>query len=116
MSRDDEPPEKIIKAVEAATEFVTQQDMDKASVYLGLIEGVPEGDCLRNLLWALGRQIPVAIITSAARPCPRWLMAQADRAVIIGPGVPLDAAAQAMAAWADWFLRHEPWLAKRRRN
>jgi hypothetical protein len=91
-------------------------DVGLADVYLGLIEGRPDGDCLRNFLAAIGRGIPIMIVTSAAHPCPRWMIAQADRTVILGPGMPLRVAAPAVAGWAKWFYEGHPHLAKRRRN
>ena len=114
--RSDQPPPEIERVVQQSSTFVVDDDIEQAGIYLGLIEGAPGRECLRNFLAAIGRGIPIMIVTSAVRPCPAWMIAQTDRTVIIGPGVSLTVAAHALASWAEWFFKRHPHLAKRRRN
>jgi hypothetical protein len=114
--RSDQPPLEVSDAVKRESSLGLCDDIGLADVYLGLIEGRPDSDCLRNFLGAMGRGIPILIVTSAACPCPRWMVEQADRTVILGPGMPLAAVAAAMGRWAEWFFKRHPHLATRRRN
>jgi len=116
MTRSDKPPAEIEQPIAAAGTFALQQNLDQADVYLGLIEGAPDSDCLRNLLWAAGMQIPILIVTSATNPAPAWVLAMADYRLFTGPGVCLEVAAQHATRWADRLVQRRPWAAKARRN
>lgn len=114
--RTDQPPARIEAAIARGGNMAPVQDPERADCYLGLIEGAPDGDFLRNWLRMLGRQVPIVMVTPAANLAPAWMLAQADMVFVMGANASLRTTATMAARWAEKLLKERPWVAKRRRN
>jgi hypothetical protein len=92
------------------------ESLDQADCYIGIIQGVPEGDVLCDFLQAVGRGLPVVLVTPLRNPAPRWVREQAEVLLVLVPGAMVGPAAEIAMRAARCLLTERPDLAKRRRN
>lgn len=105
-----------IRAAAAAC-GVKPASIEDAAIYIGAIQGCGvSGDALDNFLRAVGRGIPVVVITEATDPAPLWMLQLAEMVFVLPPPANWAAGMRVAAKLGHRLLHEERHIGRRRLN